>query len=158
MNYKFKEDIERGEIGENIIYNYFINLSNVNNVIDVRDDKKYRDIDIDFIVMFSNGEKLNIEIKTDYKAHKTRNLPYEYRSNARNNTIGCLEKTKADYVFWYIYENQKVYKMDIKSVKNFIHSFKNKYPQIDIGDNAKGYLLPIEWLKEMNMIKEIFYK
>lgn len=48
--------------------------------------------------------------------------------------------------------------MDIKSVKNFIHSFKNKYPQIDIGDNTKGYLLPIEWLKEMNMIKEIFYK
>ena len=34
MNYKFKEDIERGEIGENIIYNYFINLSNVNNVIE----------------------------------------------------------------------------------------------------------------------------
>jgi hypothetical protein len=158
MNYKFKEDIERGEIGENIIYNYFINLSNVNNVIDVRDDEKYRDMDIDFIVIFSNGEKLNIEIKTDYEAHKTGNLPYEYRSNIKNNTIGCLEKTKADYVFWYIYENQKIYKMDIKSVKKFIHSYKNKYSQIDMGDNAKGYLLPIEWLKDEDMIEEILCK
>ena len=109
MNYKFKEDIERGKIGEDIIYNYLINLSNVNNVIDVRDDKKYRDIDMDFIVIFSNGEKLNIEIKTDYEAHKTGNLPYEYRSNIKNNTIGCLEKTKADYVFWYIYMKIKRY-------------------------------------------------
>jgi hypothetical protein len=48
--------------------------------------------------------------------------------------------------------------MDIKSVKKFIHSYKNKYSQIDMGDNAKGYLLPIEWLKDEDMIEEILCK
>ena len=60
----FNSDIQVGNKGENIIYNYLINHPSTDSLIDVSKDKWFQQFDIDFIQV-TNDEINKIEVKTD---------------------------------------------------------------------------------------------
>ena len=96
---KFQKDLRTGVLGEEVVYNFLVKDSQTSKVIDVREDKIFQKLDVDFIQELTNGISRMIEVKTDTQAHYTRNLAYEHTSKKNYKTIGCFEKTKADYIF-----------------------------------------------------------
>lgn len=100
----FHKDVKRGKIGENI-FKWIVSegrLPHVGKVYDMEDKnevKEYRDADIDFVLKTSKGIK-TVEVKTDMYASP--NMAYEYIDEQTDKYYkwGCLEKTKADYLFY----------------------------------------------------------
>lgn len=143
---KFQQDLKTGNIGEEIILEFLKENKATKSVLDVRNDKFFQDIDTDFIQETLQNEIYKIEVKTDTLAHKTGNLAYEHTSNKYGNTIGCFEKTRADYIFYYLTETKELYILHTESLRNYVLLNKNRFREVDMGDNALGYLIKLEEL------------
>lgn len=156
MYKKFKEDIERGKVGENVCITLFKNMGC--EVNPVTEDTDFQKDDVDCLVEFrGQNEATHIEIKTDYQAHYTGNIAYEVISNIDYRTIGCFEKTKAKYICYVVYGNRKIYLLDTQTLKNDVKNHKGEYRGVHMGDNAWGYLIPIRTLfKRGNIIKRVY--
>lgn len=141
---KFQQDLKTGNIGEEIIFEFLKANIATRTILDVRHDKFFQDIDIDFIQETLQSEIRKIEVKTDTLAHKTGNLAYEHTSNKYYNTIGCFEKTRADYIFYYLTETKELYILHTESLRNYVSLNKNKLREVSMGDNALGYLVKLE--------------
>lgn len=138
-------------MGEDLVYGLLKRGKNCIDVIDVRDYEYFRDIDVDFLQILDNGEPLKIEVKTDMQAHKTGNIAYEYISSANLNSTGCFEKTKADYIFYYLFHTGQLYLIRTDSLRSYVDDNKEDLRLIRMGDDARGYLLPIEKLIKANV-------
>lgn len=123
--YEFKKSLNVGELGEDIVENYLLKLPNVVRVESVKDIKKYQEDDIDFIVHFKNGKKSSIEVKCD--SYKSGNLYYETKSCAEYNTVGCLEKTKADYIFYYFLNLKILYIFKTNEFRDWVRDEIKKH-------------------------------
>lgn len=123
--YEFKKSLNVGEIGEDIVEKYLGSLSNVKRIQSVKNDKKYQQDDIDFIVYFDKGKKASIEVKCD--SYKSGNLYYETKSCVEFNTLGCLEKTKADYIFYYFLNLNVLYIFKTNKFREWVRSEIKKY-------------------------------
>lgn len=143
---KFQKDLRTGVLGEEVVYNFLVKDSRTSKVIDVREDKIFQKLDVDFIQELTNGISRMIEVKTDTQAHYTKNLAYEHTSNKYYNTIGCFEKTKADYIFYYLTETKEVYILDTLKLRQYVRVNKNRFREVSMGDNALGYLIKLEEL------------
>ena len=143
----FANDLKAGGSGEHAVWNLFTKMQKVRNVVDVRDDKDFQEKDIDFLVENLDRQFTPIEVKTDFKAHETGNLVYEVTTSGH---IGCFEKTQAKYIAYFIPKAEEVHLVDVKKLRSYIHSTQPE-PR-DMGDNAKGFLLPIEDLKKNKVI------
>ena len=64
--------------------------------------------------------------------------------------MGCFEKTEAKYIAYYIPKSEEVHLIDVKKLRTYIHSIQPE-PK-NMGDNAMGFLLPIEDLKKNKVI------
>ena len=65
MGYNFNEDLKKAEISEMKFYEKAKTYSKYT-VEDVRNDKAYQEIDVDFVMTRkTTGERINIEIKSD---------------------------------------------------------------------------------------------
>lgn len=148
---KFQQDLKTGNIGEDVVYKFLLNDSNTSNLIDVRDDKVFQKLDVDFIQELKTGGCRMIEVKTDTQAHYTKNLAYEHTSNKYYNTIGCFEKTKADYIFYYLTETKEVYIIDTLRLRQHVRVHRNRFREVNMGDNALGYLIKLEELINNNI-------
>jgi hypothetical protein len=149
---KFQQDLKTGEIGEQKVWEYLLGLSITQMLYDVRTDKFFQRLDIDFIHCDKEGEIRKIEVKTDTMAHRTGNLAYEHTSNKYYNTIGCFEKTRADYMFYYLSEVDEIYIINMNKLRNYVHTNKTRFREVNMGDNALGYLIKIAELKRMNIM------
>lgn len=138
----FKNDLERGKVGEEIVKSFLGDLDWVTDLNDVRDDKEYQKQDIDFVVKTS----YSIEVKTDSLAHITGNLAYEYISNKNYNSVGCFEKTKSDYIYYYLTESKELYIIDTIMLQQYVSENKNKLKLVPMGDYALGYLIKFDTL------------
>ena len=147
----FYIDMKRGEVGEEIVYDLLKKGKNCIDVIDVRGYDYFRGIDVDFIQIKSDGEPLKIEVKTDLQAHSTGNIAYEFISSSKYNTVGCFEKTKSDYIFYYLPKSGQMYLIGTEKLKNYVSTNKDDFRVVRMGDDAKGYLLPIKKLVEANV-------
>lgn len=143
---KFQKDLRTGVLGEEVVYNFLLRNSQTSNVLDVRDDKVFQKLDVDFIQELISGGTRMIEVKTDTQAHYTKNLAYEHTSNKYYNTIGCFEKTKADYIFYYLTETKEVYILDTLRLRQYVRVHKSRFREVNMGDNALGYLIKLEEL------------
>ena len=143
---KFQNDLRTGELGEEVVYNFLSRNPNTSKVLDVRGDKVFQKLDVDFIQELISGGFRMIEVKTDTQAHYTRNLAYEHTSNKYYNTIGCFEKTKADYIFYYLTETKEVYILDTLRLRQYVRVHKSRFREVNMGDNALGYLIKLEEL------------
>lgn len=92
------------------------------NVKLVRSEKEYQDEDIDFIAE-RNGEAKKIETKTDTTLWP--NIFYETVSNEEAGTVGCMLKTKADYLFYY-FCNKDAYELYVFQMNPY-REWANKY-------------------------------
>ena len=143
----FSESLKHGGYGEHAVWNHFNKLPKVRSVVDVREDKHYQEADIDFLVENIDRQFCSIEVKTDYKAHETGNVVYEVTTSGN---IGCFEKTKAEYIAYFVPHSEELHMINVEKFRKYIRSL-NQQPK-DMGDNASGYLIPIEELKEKKVI------
>ena len=149
----FNSDVQVGNKGENIIYNYLINHPSTDSLIDVSNDKWFQQFDIDFIQIDGDGGVNKIEVKTDRLADKTGNMVYEYWSDRRTFSVGCFEKTQADYIFYYLINTKVLYIFNTQELREWVHKRKDKLWQTCMGDFALGYIIPLNDLKDI-YIKE----
>ena len=115
----FKDDVKiYGPIGENRLKD--ILTLRGKSFIDVSEYKEFRDLDIDIIQIenecsietilekinhgqpLSDIDAISYEVKTDTFGIISRNIVFEVISNSN---IGCLARTKADYLF-YVFLNK----------------------------------------------------
>ena len=113
----FEKSLNIGKQGESIILNFLLTLEDIKSIRQVQDIGFYQRKDIDFIVTFKNGKKYTVEIKTD--TYKSPNLYYETISSVENNTLGCFEKTEADYLFYYFIELDILYIFKTKQFRKW---------------------------------------
>jgi len=144
----FDIDLKFGARGEDVIYNYLRHSPKTKVIMDVSQAKTFQEEDVDFIVQTIDNQVYKVEIKTDRQADRTGNICYETRSNSNE---GCLSRSTADYVFYVT--AKKIYVFNLKDVRYHIDITCPK--EVPMGDNARGYLLDIEELKNANVIKEI---
>ena len=120
-------------------------------VIDVRKDIYFQDLDIDFLAEKHSGVVIKYEVKTDRLAHKTGNLVYE---ETTSGNIGCLAKSHADYILYYLSQSNELYGFWLIDMRNYI---KETQPElVEMGDNAEGYLLKIKDLTSKDIIRKVF--
>ena len=139
----FRKDIRRGKRGEEIVCDFLLQCENILDVIDVSKEKEYQDIDVDFIVLDVEGEETLVEVKTD--SYKTENMVYEFYSSRKRKTVGCFEKTKADYIFYYYINKKQLYIFDTMKLREFVHekAEAGEFKLINMGDAASGYKIAL---------------
>ena len=145
---KFQQDLRTGSIGEDVIFNFLKSNTNTKSVIDVRHDTLFQELDVDFIQETHDNQIRKLEVKTDTMAHNTGNLAYEHTSNKHYNTIGCFEKTRADYIFYYLTVTKELYILHTNSLREYVKSNRNKLREVCMGDNALGYLIKLNSMIE----------
>lgn len=117
----FMMDMEKyGKLGEKVFLDNYSNLD----VEDVREQRFYQDMDVDFVVHYKNRD-IMIEVKTDTMAYSTGNLIYEV---VAHNSCGWGMITKADYIYEVLIDdNMQVVKtimLDLNRWKRFIRDRK----------------------------------
>ena len=147
----FSESLKSGEYGEHAIWNLFMKQEWVRNVVDVRKDKHFQEQDIDFLIENTKRQFTPIEVKTDFKAHQTGNIVYE-RTTSGN--MGCFEKTKAKFIVYYIPGNETAHIIDVVALRTYLN--EKRPDETSMGDRATGFLLPIEELRQMKVIKRTY--
>lgn len=125
MVHNFNKSINIGDYGERIIGAYLEANPNIVNVIDVSKDKKYQDMDIDFIAKLKNGEDISIELKTD--TYDTGNIFYEAISNKEHNVLGCMIKSKAKCLLYYFIKTKELYIIDFKAYKKWVNKNNKRF-------------------------------
>lgn len=174
--YKFENSLTVGCEGEEKIKQFLLSLNNVLKVQSVQNIKKYQIDDIDFIIEFTNKKIATIEVKTD--TYKSGNLYYETKSCVEKNTIGCLEKTKANYIFYYFNKYDRLYILKTnlfrewvrEEIKNFNldpdnsklnkkQVFNKRYSDNNSNNlyTSEGYTIPLYYLEE-KLVKTKAYK
>lgn len=123
--YEFEKSLNVGELGENIIEKYLNGLKNVKEIKSVKNIKKYQKDDIDFLVRLNTGKEVSVEVKCD--SYKSGNLYYEEKSCVELNTLGCLEKTKADYIFYYFLNLNVLYIFKTNKFRKWVRNEIKKY-------------------------------
>lgn len=131
----FLNDLEFGKQGEEKTEAFLIEHGY--EIIDVRENAIFQSLDIDFLVK-QNNKLINVEVKTDRQGDVTCNIAFEVASN---HDVGCLERSKADWVFYYFANTDKLWFIDLKKLRLLIK--KKNYEIVPMGDNAKGYLIPL---------------
>lgn len=173
--YDFRKSLDVGNEGESKIKSFILSLDHVESIESVQNIKQYQEDDIDFIVTFKNKQKCTIEVKTD--TYKSGNLYYETKSCVERNTLGCLEKTKADYIFYYFSKYDRLYILKTNPfrnwVKNEISKFsknpstsllnkKEVFNRITFGSQkglytSEGYTIPLNYI-EKELLNTKVYK
>ena len=149
----FVTDIQIGNNGEKIIYDYLIRHPSTFNVINVSNDVWFQQFDIDLIQITTDYDINKIEVKTDRIADKTGNMVYEVYSDKRTYTKGCLEKTEADYIFYYLINTNILYIFNTHELRQWILEHQRELRLSEMGDFALGYVIPLSKLKDIS-IKE----
>lgn len=144
----FEQSLKEGESGEHVVWNVLQKSSRVRSIVDVRQDKSFQAQDIDFLIENTDRQFTPIEVKTDFKAHETGNIIYEASTSGH---LGCFEKTKAKYVYYYIPAEKVIHMIDVVALRTYIHKVRPE--ERKMGDNATGFLLPIKDLINAKVIK-----
>lgn len=157
MGKKFYLDMKLGEKGEDVVVRYLYSLPDTEFVLDVRYLRGYQAHDIDFVLYTKKKKVIPIEVKTDTMAHITGNIAYEVFSHKDWGTEGCLEKTKAKFVFYYLAHSGELLYINVKRLREHVNvNYKDKKPMVEMGDNAAGYLIKINELISNRIAKKIY--
>lgn len=172
--YEFQKSLDIGELGEDIIEKYLNSLDNVIKIKSVKNIKKYQLADIDFLVYLKEGKEVSIEVKCD--SYKSGNLYYETKSCVEFDTIGCLEKTKADYIFYYFLNLKVLYIFKTKKFRKWVQKeikLHNKYPNLSKIEKkevlnkafnkkdlytSQGYTIPLKYIENELKDTKIYKK
>lgn len=148
----FRKDLLVGKIGENKAEELLLKSSRTRGFIDVRNDIYFQNLDIDFLVERSDGRILKYEVKTDTQAHRTGNIVYE---KTTSGNVGCLEKSHADFILYYLSESDEMYIFELSKLKSYISENSERLRFVPMGDAATGYLVKIEELCKEKVLKKL---
>lgn len=146
----FAEDLSFGREGEVIVRNLLESSGNFDNVIDCSNDKYFQEKDIDLLALAMDGHIAKYEVKTDRMAHETGNIAFETKTSGN---IGCLAKTEADFVMYYIEGDGRLYCFNAEQMRQYLK--RNRFKLYRMGDNAEGHLLSIKMLLRDKQIRRI---
>ena len=154
----FRESLKVGERGEALIMDYLEKSPNVRKIIDVRDSKLHQEIDVDLLVKMNSGQELKIEVKTD--TYTSGNIYYETMSALETGSIGCFEKTEADYMFYFFMNLKTLYILKMDEYRKWFNDKKELFDILGYQKRPKnsryngstytsvGYAFPVEILEE----------
>lgn len=145
----FLESLKQGKLGEYAIRDCLERQPWVRQVIDVSSDKRHQEKDIDIMIENLSHQFVTAEIKTDLQAHQTGNIAYEVSTSGN---IGCLEKTEADWIIFYVPDNNKAYVVITERLRDYVNKHRENWKEIPMGDYSLGYLLSISELNYHNII------
>ena len=165
----FKTSNELGKIGEAIAKKYFDQSNKISSYLDVTEDDIYQEKDIDFILNMKNGNVITVEVKADKVPSS--NIFFETISNKEKNTLGCMLKTEADYVFYYFLAYKELYILKRKQYVNWVKKEKLYLPGCDQKEfynratdaetgltylyTTGGYIIPKKYIIEKDFCKII---
>ena len=154
----FTKQLELGKKGENIVIDYL--NEKFEEVVDVSDDKKYQDMDVDFLCYRHNdkGEykEFKVELKTDYRMDKTGNLFFELSHERKTGTYkGFFYKSQADFLLNLNANTNKLYVVPFRHKWRTLAyeqcrkvRFWNKWDDC----YSNGMVISIEKAKELGII------
>ena len=145
----FIESLKQGRLGEYAIRDCLERQPWVRQVIDLSLDKRHQEKDIDIMIENLSHQFVTAEIKTDLQAHQTGNLAYEVSTSGN---IGCLEKTEADWIIFYVPENNTAYVLITERLRDYVNQHRDSWKEIPMGDYSLGYLLSISELNYHKII------
>lgn len=148
---KFEKDLLVGEKGETIAKQFLLSSSHTRGFADARSDPYFQNLDIDYLVSRDDGKIVKYEVKTDTMAHRTGNIAFEMTTSGN---VGCLAKSHADYILYYLSETNQMYFFNLETMKDYISSH-TELEEVKMGDYATGFLLKINELKDRNILKEV---
>ncbi|MEG1300737.1 MAG: hypothetical protein RSC93_08545 [Erysipelotrichaceae bacterium] len=132
--HNFKDSINEGKKGEKKLIDLLLRLKGdkIAKVIDVSDNQKYTNHDIDVFIKNFDSSFYAIEIKTDSQ-WKTGNIFYEEMSCIEKHTIGCFDKTRANVMLYYFIEPGDCYIIyDMKKFREWYDSRRKNFKVISI--------------------------
>jgi hypothetical protein len=138
-NTTYKSDISIGVKSEDLIINWF----NKNNYlyIDKRNDKTYREMDIDFVIEFKKNDLVffrpRIEVKTIQNMDFI-NIETVYDINNRHLLNDWLNCCKATYIFFVCANANKFISLDYQKFKKWFMPLKNKHEELVNKTTIKG--------------------
>ena len=156
----FKKSLVVGEMGEEMILDYLQKSPSISKIIDVRSEKLYQKMDVDLVVVTEEGQELKLEIKTD--SYKSGNIFYEWTSAVETGSIGCMEKTQADYLFYYFINLQTMYIFEMDRYRDWFNENKEMFDYLGYQKRLKnkrwnggtyetvGYAFPIRILEDLS--------
>lgn len=151
--YDFKESIKYGKAGEDTVINFLLNSNTVKRIEDVRNHVRYQADDIDIIVVDkSTSSKHSCEIKTD--SYTSGNLFYETSSCLETGSLGCMEKTKAEYILYYFENYGELYILMTEEFRKFFDTYRDRFKRVTVKNKRKnggtytteGYLIPKQFI------------
>lgn len=104
-------------------------------VLDVRENRAYQNMDIDFVCIMADKSKRTCEVKGDFT--ETGNLFAEYavpsydvdknrKIIGRHASLGWLYGSKADFIFYYYSAYKKIYLLDLVEFSAWVNSMSLK--------------------------------
>ena len=146
----FNDDVQLAVIGEFVVCNALLEMRGTRQVHDVRYDKRFQEWDVDFLVEDANRQFTWLEVKTDWKTFTTGNVIFETESNGNP---GCLERTKADYVAYFVPQSGNIYMCNTEALRRCVRKFD--YPVRPMGDNARGMIVPLGDLERLGVVQKM---
>lgn len=146
----FAEDLSEGKVGEKLVRSVLESSGNFESVWDCSDDTYFQSKDIDLLGFAHDGHITKYEVKTDRRAHETGNLVWEQTTSGN---IGCLAKSEADFIMYYLQGNGRLYCFNTKKMRAFVNRKNQRL--VSMGDNAEGYLLNIKELIRARLLTRI---
>jgi hypothetical protein len=150
----FLKSLEKGKQGEAVVAKYLGQCSHVVALDYKGDDDVFREQDIDFLVLTRDGREWSIEVKTDYK-DSPKNLFYETTSCMKTGSLGCMEKTRAQFIAYYFVDTNVIYWFRTWALRSWFHEHIAD-PRIHLahaknkGYTSEGYLVPLDMLEKEN--------
>ena len=149
-SYTMEDNMEVAKRGSSDIEKWLNNLNQTQKVINVEDDPKYQNIDVD-LIWETEIDTYQIEIKAD-RQHETGNFFFETISNKSKGTPGCFMYSEADLFFYYFVEIKRLYILPLIETRNWfeenINNFYESETTTPCGNGnyyiTVGRLVPIE--------------
>jgi hypothetical protein len=155
--HEFKKSIIIGSQGEDKVISYVTKDDMVFSFKDLRDDKAYQAIDIDFLIVYKaqkGVEEVFVDVKTDMQMSRTNNFFIETVSNVERLTKGWLYKSEADYIWYLDYHNNILYEFNLNKLREYVdnNTFREVSLKNLVGDSSyttKGMLLPVSSINDL---------
>lgn len=150
--HKFKESLNIGKIGEEIVKSYLVRKGYRVVKLSIEEEIKFG---YDFKV-FKNKRVIGIEVKTDIASKFTNNIFIETEVNCKLGWYRkYTENSKIFIVFVLLHSNELIFVRISKLIKNLkLENYKSK-KVFNTFYTAKGYVIPIDEIKKLGIIKKI---
>jgi hypothetical protein len=153
--HEFDDDNKIGMRGEKIFEQYC--CCHGISVLRVSDNPEWQKRDVDFLVVGDDGVEYAYEVKNDTRIWKTRNVFYEDVSNVDYRTVGCFEKTLADFIVICSEPEEKMYVVDARRLREYVAPRISSFRRISVvpGSKSSGILVPLDEIA--HFVKEYDY-